>query len=207
VTVEATAIVLAGGRSRRIGRPKAFLEIGGRPLIDRVLDALSGAFSEVLIVAPDFTPFTHLGARLVADTHPGLGALGGVYTGLAAAGHPRAIVVGCDMPFLSPALLAHLVARAGGRTAAVPRAADGRHPLHAAYTKDALPVLERAIAERSLKLLDAVARLDALEIGEAEMRRFDPELLSLFNVNRPEDLDRARAIAGPGHGAQASGGS
>lgn len=204
------AAVLAGGKSRRMGRPKPFLTLGGRPLIGRVIDALADVFSEIFIVTPDDAPFLDLGLPVVADSRPGSGALGGVFTAVQAAALPQVLVVACDMPFLNPDLLAHLAVRASGHGAAVPRAADGLHPLHAVYAKRSHEALASALDRGAMKLVDVLPALDAVEMGEAEMRRFDPDLHSLFNVNRPLDLERARAVLAArrplGHAAQAGGG-
>jgi len=189
-----SAVVLAGGKSRRIGRPKAFLDLGGRTLIERVLDVVTDLFPETLLVTTDFESFARFGLPLVADRHPGAGALGGLWTGLAAASRPQSLAVACDMPFLNPALLAHLSERAGARDGAIPRGPDGLHPLHAVYATRCAEALGRAVEGGRLKLTDAIGALDMAEIGEQELRRVDPTLHSLFNVNRPEDLGRARVI-------------
>ncbi len=191
---DTSGVILAGGRSRRMGRPKAFLRLGGRPLIAWVLEPLRDLFSEVLIVSPETEPFSRLGVRVVPDHRPGGGPLGGALTGIAEASRPQALVVGCDMPLLCPPLLAHLVARLGARAAVVPRTSDGLHPLHAVYAKRALESLSSCLEGGALKFTDAVEATDRLEIGEAEIRRFDPDLHSLFNVNRPEDAARARKL-------------
>ena len=207
---DTAAAVLAGGKSRRMGRPKPFLTLGGRPLIGRVIDALREVFSEIFIVTPEDAPFLDLGLPVVADSRPGSGALGGVYTALKAAGLPRVLVVACDMPFLNPDLLAHMAFRAGGHGAAVPRAADGLHPLHAVYAKRSHEALATALDRGAMKLMDVLPVIDSVEVGEAELRRFDPDLHSLFNVNRPQDLERARAVLSArrpeGRAAQAGGG-
>ncbi len=189
-----SAIVLAGGKSRRIGQPKAFLDLGGRTLIERVLDVVTDLFPETLLVTPDFAAFARFDLPLIADRHADAGALGGLWTGVAAATFPQSLAVACDMPFLSPALLAHLAARAGACDGAIPRGPDGLHPLHAVYAKHCAGALGRAVEGGRLKLTDAIAGLDMAEIGEQELRRIDPALHSLFNVNRPEDLERARNI-------------
>lgn len=193
------AAILAGGKSRRMGRPKAFLPLGDQPLIARVIAALKRAFSELFIVASDGAPFGGLGLPVVPDKRPGAGAFGGVFTAIEAASTPQVLVVACDMPYLNADLLAHLALRAEGHAAAVPRAADGLHPLHAVYAKRAGGAFAAAMDRGALKLMDVLSALDCIEVGESEMRRLDPGLHSLFNVNRPEDLDRARALlAGPG---------
>lgn len=188
------AAILAGGKSRRMGRPKAFIELEGRPLIARVIDVVGGLFPEVFIVSSDPGPLAGLGLPVIPDRRPGAGPLAGAHAALAAAKHSQVLVVGCDMPFLCPALLAHLAARAKGHDAAVPRGADGLHPLHAVYARRALVPIAAALEDGTRKFADAILALDRIEIGEEEMRRHDPDLLSLFNVNRPEDLARARAL-------------
>jgi len=192
----ASAVVLSGGKSRRMGEPKAFLDLGGRMLIERVLDVVTDLFAETLLVTLDGIPFERFGLPVIPDRHPGAGALGGLWTGISAAAHPRSLVLACDMPFLNPALLAHLMGRARGHNGAIPRGPDGLHPLHAVYEKRCAETLGRAIEAGALKLTDALAGLDLAEIEEEELRRFDPSLHSLFNVNRPEDLERARRILG-----------
>jgi molybdopterin-guanine dinucleotide biosynthesis protein A len=187
-------VILAGGRSRRMGRPKAFLKLGGRPLIAWVLEPLRDLFPEVLIVSPEIEPFSHLGVRVVPDHRPRGGPLGGAATGIAEAGRPQALVVGCDMPLLRPGLLAHLVARMGAHAAVVPRTSDGLHPLHAVYAKRALETFSRCLEEGVRKFTDALDGADCLEVGEGEIRRLDPDLHSLFNVNHPQDVERAREI-------------
>ena len=204
------AAVLAGGKSRRMGRPKPFLTLEGRPLIRRVIDALMDDFSEIFIVAPDEAPFVDLGLPVVADSRPGSGALGGVFTAVQAATLPQVLVVACDMPFLNPDLLAHMAVRASGHGAAVPRAADGLHPLHAVYAKHSYEALASALDRGMMKLMDVLPALAAVEVDEEEMRRFDPNLYSLFNVNHPDDLERARAVLAArrpeGRAPQAGGG-
>jgi len=171
-------------------------------LIERVIDVVTDLFPETLLVTPDFAPFERFGLPLVADRHPGAGALGGAWTGIAASTHPQVLVVACDMPFLNPALLAYLAARARGHDGAIPRGPDGLHPLHAVYARRCAEVFGRAIAEGSFKFMDAIAGLDLAEVGEEDLRRLDPALHSLFNVNRPEDLARARAMDTESAGAR-----
>jgi molybdopterin-guanine dinucleotide biosynthesis protein A len=177
-----------------MGRPKAFLNLGGLPLIAWVLEPLRDLFSDVLIVSPETEPFSHLGVRVVPDQRPGGGPLGGALTGIAEASRPQALVVGCDMPLLCPPLIAHLVARLGTHAVVVPRTSDGLHPLHAVYARGAIESFSNCLEKGALKFTDAVEATDRLEIGEEEIRRFDPDLHSLFNVNRPEDAALARKL-------------
>ncbi|MDP3939077.1 MAG: molybdenum cofactor guanylyltransferase [Deltaproteobacteria bacterium] len=191
---ETAGAILAGGRSRRMGRAKAFIELGGRPLIMRVIEVLRELFPEVFIVSTDAAPFAGLGLPVIPDLYAHGGPLAGAHAALSATERSQVLVVGCDMPFLSPAMLAHLAGRAEGRGAAVPRGPDGLHPLHAVYSKHALDPIGAALSGGVLKFSDALSSLDVAEIGEDELRRFDPDLRSLFNVNRPEDLARAEMM-------------
>ncbi len=109
-----TGVVLAGGASRRMGRDKAFLDLGGRPLIAHVLERMAEVCAETLIEANDRSRYADLGARVVPDIFPGVGVLGGLHAGLAAAQHDLILAVGCDMPFLNPDLLRAFVAWAEG---------------------------------------------------------------------------------------------
>ena len=106
VIPQISGIVLAGGASRRMGRDKAFLELDGQSLIEIVLERVRAVVTN--------TPqrYAHLAARLVGDIHPGIGDLGGIHSGLTAATHDHALIVGCDMPFLNPPLLEYLVSLA-----------------------------------------------------------------------------------------------
>ena len=100
-----TGLVLAGGASQRMGRDKAFLELGGRSLIEIVVERMASVCAEVLIVAGDARPYTALKVPVIEDRFPGVGVLGGLHAGLEAASHNLTLVVGCDMPFLNPDLL------------------------------------------------------------------------------------------------------
>jgi molybdopterin-guanine dinucleotide biosynthesis protein A len=191
---ETAAAILAGGLSRRMGRPKAFIELAGRPIIERVIAVLRETFPEVFIVSAEREAFAPLGLRVVPDQHARAGPLGGAHAALAAAEREQVLIVGCDMPFLNAPLLRRIAERAAGRDAAVPRGPDGLHPLHAVYGKRALAPIAAALDRGALKFVDVLPALDVAEIAEDEMRALDPDLLSLFNVNRPEDLARAEEL-------------
>lgn len=178
-----------------MGRDKLLLEVGGETLVGRVAGTLSARCGEVILAGGGTAP---PGTRTVGDDRPGQGPLAGMEAGLSAARFPLVFVAAGDMPFLNTDLVEHLVEILDdGRTlAAVP--VDGRrtHPLCAAYSREVLPYLRSALdggvraAREFLQGLDAVAY-----VPEVELRRFgDPDLL-LMNVNSPEDLSRARAVA------------
>ncbi len=187
-----SAAILAGGQSRRMGRDKAWIDLGdGRPLVRRVIDAVSVVADDVLIVAND-ERYRTLGPRVVPDAHPGAGVLGGIATAIASARHPAVIVVACDMPFVRPEALRSLVALADGWDAVVPLVRGERHPLHALYTRGCLVLFEQAIVAGRLRVISALEELRVRTLGEAELSAVDPGLVSVTNVNTPEELAELR---------------
>jgi molybdopterin-guanine dinucleotide biosynthesis protein A len=186
----ASAVVLAGGRSARLGQDKALLSLrDGRPLIAHVIARLAPLVVEVVVVATDGERLGPLAARVVPDAFPDGGALGGIYTGLAAAGQEHSLVVACDMPLLSLALLRHLLAQPRDFDVLLPRLADGQvEPLHAVYSKACLEPIRRQLAAGRRRIVSFLGDVRVRYVEEAELRRLDPRLQSFFNVNTPADL-------------------
>ena len=183
-----SAVVLAGGKSRRMGVDKASVLIGGRRLLDRVLSVLTGLFDDVVVVGRSEWS-SDLGAvRSVADETPGLGPLGGLYTGLGLVTEERALAVGCDMPFITGEVLRELLSRDGESDATVARMAGRAQPLLAVYDRRIRPVVGRLLAseDRSLmKLLRTVSvRYVDLAVTDA-----------CFSINTPEELRQAQQMA------------
>lgn len=192
-----TGVVLAGGRSTRMGTNKALLEVGGVRLIDRAVATLRAIFSEVLLIANDPEPYAPLGLSIFPDLLPGKGPLGGLYTAVSAAPRPWAFCLACDMPFANPTLIRYLASLAEGYEAVVPRTPDGVQPLHALYGKACLPAMRRHLDEDRLKIDRLYDGLRVRYVDEAEMRPHDPGLLSFWNLNTQEELAQARARARP----------
>jgi len=194
--VTVSAAIMAGGRSRRMGRDKAWLDLGdGRPIVRRVIDALSEVADEVLIVAND-PRYATLGPRVVPDRFPDGGALGGIATGVGAASHPTVLVAACDMPFLRADLWRLLLSRAGEADVVIPRVAGEYETLHAVYTKACVPAMERALAAGRMRVISFFDDVRVRTVEEDELRAIDPDLASLTNLNTPEELDAARKRAG-----------
>jgi molybdopterin-guanine dinucleotide biosynthesis protein A len=198
---KATGLVLAGGRSSRLGRDKAREEVGGRPLLLRAVDAVALACDDVLI-AGDLAGREGLplpaGVRWAPDLYPNRGPLGGLHAGLMAARHDYLLMAGCDMPFLDPLLLQLLVRLAPRHQAVVPRVQGRLQPLHAVYARSCLPIVDQLLARpgRTASLQDLVSLLRVRYVEEPEMRPSDPDLRSTFNINTEEDLARARRLVG-----------
>jgi len=187
-------IVLAGGASARLGQDKALVEVAGRTLVERVVDVLCSLVSEIVLVTPSPERLAWLGLPVVGDVYPGIGTLGGLHAGLSAIENPYGLVVGCDMPFLNRSLLTYMISQRGDAEVIMPQVGRFYEPLHALYARSALPVLEERIRAGERRIRQACEGLRTRYILEDEIAAFDPDHLSFFNVNTPEDLERARAL-------------
>jgi molybdopterin-guanine dinucleotide biosynthesis protein A len=195
--VRVTGVIQAGGRSTRMGgRPKALLELGGRLIVERVVAAVSPAVDDLLVVTNTPELYAFLGLPMVGDVHPDHGSLGGIYSGLKAASGDAAFTVACDMPFLDPDVVRLVVARAGEGDVAIPRVSGQWETLHAAYAKRCLAPIEARLLAGRLKIVEFFEEVRVVEIAEAEIARLADPALVFMNVNTPDELERARALAG-----------
>ncbi len=161
------------------------------PILQRQLSALAELTSTILLVTASDERRSPPGVRVVTDLIPGAGPLGGLYTAIRSASPARALVVACDMPFLTAAFLGRLVAESGGFDAVVPRTPDGYHPLCAVYAPSAAEPLYRRIRSGRLKVVDALADLRVRELGPEELAPYDPDGTLFFNINTPDDYQQA----------------
>jgi molybdopterin-guanine dinucleotide biosynthesis protein A len=191
-----SCIVLAGGQSQRLGTDKAFLKIGGQVLIEGIMEKMAQIGDEVIIVTNSPQEYGYLEARLVGDVYPGQGALGGIYSGLKAAHSHHSLVVACDMPFLDLKLLRYMILLSPGQDVVIPRIGGLTEPLHAIYSKGCLQPIERLLAAGGFKIIDFFHEVRVRYIEEQEIKLFDPQCLSFFNINTPEDLEKARNLMG-----------
>jgi molybdopterin-guanine dinucleotide biosynthesis protein A len=193
-SVEVTGVVLAGGASRRMGRDKAALVLEGETLLARVIRRLESATREVVVVgSPERTQLAP-GARVVPDARPGLGPLGGIYSGLLASTTPYAFVVACDMPFLNPALVWYLLGLAEGYDAVVPRTTRGTEQLHAVYGRTCLPALAARLDAGELAVVGLYDSIRVRVVEPAEWAPYDPDGRSMLNVNTPAEWEHVRTL-------------
>ena len=194
---EVAAIVLAGGRSQRMGQDKAALPLGGRTLLQRAVDAASEVATMVVIVGAPDRPLPEVACarplRVVADAVEGEGPLAGIVAGLGATDAPVAVIVGCDQPFVRPALLRLLARRAQEHIAVVPVMEGKPQPLCSAVRLDALARL-RAVFEGGGRAAMALTELPgALLLPPEQWEAADPDGRSFIGVNTPDELARAEA--------------
>ncbi len=193
-----TSIVLAGGKSLRLGRSKCLETINNKSLIERVIQRLRSVSNRILIVTSQeqLDLPTTCEAEVVVDFYPGRGPLGGIYTGLLASDSPHTLAVACDMPFLNIELLRYMIELAPGFDAVVPKLGEGKvEPLHAIYSKNCLDNMKTQLEHNQLEISRFLNTVRVRYIELAECQRVDPQLLTFFNINSQLDLDRAITLA------------
>ena len=188
-------MIQAGGRSTRMGgQPKALLELGGKRIIERVVDAVGGVLDDLLLVTNTPDRYAFLDLPMVPDGFPDGGALGGICTGLRAAGGDAAFTVACDMPFLHPAIVRMVVERAAEGDVVIPRTGAQLETLHAVYAKACLGPIETRLRAGRLKIVGFFPDVRVVELDAAAMARHRAPEVAFMNVNTPQELDRARAL-------------
>jgi molybdopterin-guanine dinucleotide biosynthesis protein A len=189
------AAILAGGQARRMaGANKAALRVGSARIIDRQLELLRQVADPVFVVSALSDAFTDLGIQVVPDVFPGLGPLGGIYTAIAASPCERTLVVACDMPFLTLALLQQLT-RDSAADLVIPRSRRGFEPLCATWSAGCAGAIRRRIECGELKAALLVEELRVEEIGPEVLASCDPHGLLFVNVNTPHDYERAQGLS------------
>jgi molybdopterin-guanine dinucleotide biosynthesis protein A len=187
-----TAIILAGGKSSRMGEDKALMRFGDRPLLHRVVDELRPHFEDLVLVTNQVERHMDLpDIRIVTDVHPGEGPLGGIFAGLLASRGRHNLVVGCDMPFLNHLLLDYLWSLRTWGDVVVPITHEALAPICAVYDRQVLPTINEALEAGERRVMGLYPRLKVHYVREDELLPYDPELRSLENLNTPEDYRRA----------------
>jgi len=192
-----TSIILARGKSSRLGRSKALQVIEGKNLIQWVVDRLAILSTEIIIATAHGEAIPCSSAvriKTVADSYPGKGPLVGIYSGLIASSNSRAIVVGCDTPFLSVSLLEYMTQICSTFDVVVPRIKNKLEPLCAVYSKNCLGPIQGLLEQNELRISELFSMVKVKYVEEDEINSFDPEHLSFFNINSQDDLDRARKL-------------
>lgn len=187
--------ILAGGQSRRMGRDKAFLPVGERPVIERVMERVAPLTDDLTLIANEPALYCHLGCQSVGDVYPGKGSLGGIYTAIHAARHDYCLVVACDMPFLNPDLLRYLIELTPGYDVVIPRVEEFPETMHAVYGKRCLEPIQRRLLAGQLKIIGFFDEVRVRYIERAEVARFDPTFRSFLNMNTPADWERVQRLA------------
>ncbi len=188
------AIILSGGKQRRMGgREKAFLDIGGKSLIERKVNLLSGIFSRVIVVTNNPAAYEYLPVTLVPDEKEGFGPLMGLCCGLEKSQSEYCFVTTCDTPFVQEALIKHLNAAAVGFDVAVPMWHGCYEPLCAVYSRRCIEHIRKTL-ETERKVILFYDKVNVNSIPMETVMQFDPEGISFFNINTDQDYEEALRI-------------
>jgi molybdenum cofactor guanylyltransferase len=196
--MEIASVILAGGKNLRIGKNKALEIIAGKSLLRRVYDKVRQVSGKVIIVtSQEFTEIPEqFDAQIVPDIYPEKGPLGGIYTGLKTSGSPVNLIAACDMPFMNIKILKQMIEVIGDADAVVPRMDRGMiEPLHAVYSGNCLGIIEDRIKQNKLSIHAFIDVINVRYFEKEESLRFDPELVSFFDINYQSDMDRAAVLA------------
>jgi molybdopterin-guanine dinucleotide biosynthesis protein A len=190
-----TIAIQAGGQSSRMGIDKALVELGGKPLIEHVLERVGNLGDDLLITTNHPEGLEHLGIRLVPDRVPGAGALHGLETALTGADGDYVLLLACDAPFVSRRLLEHIIEEQARGDVIIPKYEYRFEPLQALYRRSAcLPAVKEAIRSGNKRMISFFPEVDVHPINEKIIDRLDPTGMSFFNVNTDSDLREAKII-------------
>ncbi len=198
--MDISCIILAGGKSIRFGHDKILEKINNTSLLDQVISQVEKISKDIIIVTANERAFTQLAdrknIRIVNDIIPGMGSLGGIYTGLVESKTHYNLVVAADMPFLNGSLLRYMINVAEGYDFTLPHVNNWYEPLHAIYSKNCTGPA-KAMFDQGKKVIVELFKYVKVRYVEAEeIDRFDPQHLSFFNINTPQDMERALKIIG-----------
>ena len=185
---EVTGLILAGGKSSRFGKNKALVEVGGVRLIERVIKVMGSVFKQVIIITNTPDEYAYLKLPMIEDLIKGLGPLGGLYTGLESISNETGFFVACDMPFLSEPLIRHIVEFRNEFDVILPKIDWKIEALHGLYNKRCLPAIRELIDSQQYQVIRFFPKMRVKYLDEAEIRKYDPELKTFFNINEPREL-------------------
>lgn len=194
---DVTGVILAGGKSLRYGRNKALVKIDGIPLIERVINVMGSLFRHLILITNTPDEYSYLKLPMHEDLIKGLGPLGGIFTALMTIRNEAGFFVACDMPHLNRELIHHMVEVRYDFDAVVPRTQEGTEALHALYGKRCLPPIKRLIDSSQYQTLRFFPKVSVRYVDENEIRRFDPQLESFFNINKPDAMKDGKCSINP----------
>jgi molybdopterin-guanine dinucleotide biosynthesis protein A len=190
-STQISGAILAGGQSRRMGRNKALMSLGGVRLIDRVIQVMQDVCPQLFLVTNTPEDYADLGLPMAGDVWPDKGSLGGIYSALYHANTPHCLVVACDMPFLNAAALRYLIAHKAGYDVVIPEVEGEPQPLHAVYSQGCRAPIARRLEAHRLKITGFFPEVRVRTVTAEELRPFDPTLRTFQNLNTLEEFHAA----------------
>lgn len=186
-----TGVILVGGKSRRMGRDKAFLQIAGKTLFEGVLEIFRECFDRIILVGDRAERFAGYSLPVLPDIYPG-SALGGLYTGLHHSATEHVFVGSCDLPFPNKAVVRHLCLLKSDFDAVVPTTEHGFEPLFALYAKSCLGPMRELLESGNFCAYGYYPKVRVRYVKHEELGRLDRDGRSFVNVNTPEEFERIR---------------
>ena len=197
-TTDLSVVVQSGGKSSRMGENKALLTLLGQPLIQRVIERVKPIAQELFVVTNNISEFPLLGVNKVADSIPGKGALGGLYTAMDISNNEYVAVVACDLPFVNPDILLKgldLLIQSGADVAIPKTGKDFYEPLHAVYRRETCKdAIYQAIMQNHWRMISWIPHVKVIEMELTLCWELDPCGLAFFNVNTIDDFFEAEKI-------------
>lgn len=194
--MQISGIIMAGGRSSRMKFNKAFAQVGGKPVIQMIIEKFKPLFQEIIIISNEPQLFTSFGLPIYQDIYPYLGPVGGIHSALVNASNDQMFILGCDMPFMNMQLVEYMLSKISDYDSVVPEIDSYLQPLAAVYNRTCLPVFTECLEHDKLKLTLIFSELNALVLKEDELQKFGSVREMFFNVNDPDALAQAQKIAG-----------
>ena len=177
-----------------MGRDKALLPLGEMSLIEHVLRRVEGLGDEVLITTNQPDAYAFLGMQMVGDRRPGAGALNGLLTALEAGHGDRVLLLACDTPFVNRALLEHMLAINTDAEVVIPERGERLQPMHAIYAKSCAGPVSEALENGEKRMISFFPHIRTRIVQQEVLDQYDPDGLSFFNANTPEDLTKAEKL-------------
>jgi len=194
---DCTGVILAGGKNSRLpGKKKTFRKIGDLMILETIYELFSNLFKEVIIVVNEPKEFSGWDMTVVTDIIPSQCALAGLHAGLFYASFPYAYVAACDTPFVKQSVVEYIVGQIEPKyEVVIPRTDDGLEALSAVYSKDCIPLIENNLKKNIFMIKKFFRKKKVKEISVEQLKALDPAMEFIFNVNTPEDLEKAKLIA------------
>jgi molybdopterin-guanine dinucleotide biosynthesis protein A len=191
-----TGVILAGGQNKRFsGMNKAFISIGGKRILDRTYEIFDSLFDEIILVANDPLKYLEWDLHIVSDIFPFRSSLTGIHTGLFFTNNFHTFITACDIPFLKKELVETVInSIETGVDVIIPETLNGMEPLCAVYSKRCLKPIENNLIQKELKIKQFFKKVRVKKLPENILREKDPDLISFFNINTPDDLAKAEEI-------------
>ena len=191
-----SGVILSGGLAARYdGTEKALLRVGGVRILDRIYEIYRELFAEIILVTNSPEKFLEWDLLIVSDIFPIRSSLTGIHAGLFYMTNPYAFISACDTPFLKKEMVETVIGKIEAQIDIVmPETSAGFEPLCAAYSKRCLEAAQNHLEQKKLKITKTFRKSRIKTISEKVLRKIDPDLQSFFNINTPEDLQRAEEM-------------